>query len=256
MTQISHPPLARHYSSLGTPLLKCPKNCSVLFSFVQFASAARRGLTAGWAFFAGPVTVCLVKMLAIAMLFGAVVPFEVFAGGDAAWQVTRIEPGQSVDYYREFNASSRKEVEEQARREAGMYLVVSLDGQMPVTDGQRVETLSCVWESGRGSAGTDLAIPLPLKWKQLPDGARVVSSTPPARALSETAEIFATRIKPSLPTGWSVTREQNTVTIKRDHPVEWYGTISCRPTGTRPNSRPGDSSVKALTPSNLSSLRR
>lgn len=80
-------------SSLGkcSPVVNPPRNSPsgsiCLCASTPLASAARRGLTAGWAFFAGPVTVCLVKMLVIAMLFGAVVPFEVFAGGDAAWQV-------------------------------------------------------------------------------------------------------------------------------------------------------------------------
>ncbi|MCE5267519.1 MAG: tetratricopeptide repeat protein [Planctomycetaceae bacterium] len=34
------------------------------------------------------------------------------------------------------------------------------------------------------------------------------------------------KIKPLLPTGWSVRKDGNVFTIRRDKPIEWYGTIS------------------------------
>ena len=43
---------------------------------------------------------------------------------------------------------------------------------------------------------------------------------------AKTAADCATKMKPQLPAGWSVTAEKNVVTITRQKPVEWYGTIS------------------------------
>jgi hypothetical protein len=100
----------------------------------------------------------------------------------AAGKLTRLEPGATLDYYREFNAGGRKEVEEQARQFAGKYLVVSLDGQVPVTDGKRIEALSCVWEGDRTAADTDLVIPLPVKWSKVSEAALVVSAVAAAEA--------------------------------------------------------------------------
>jgi hypothetical protein len=37
---------------------------------------------------------------------------------------------------------------------------------------------------------------------------------------------FLEKIKTRLPGGWSIKREKNIITVSRDKPVEWYGTIS------------------------------
>ena len=126
----------------------------------------------------------------------------------AAGRLTRIEPGASVDYYREFNAGGRKEVEEEARQFAGKYLVVSLDGQVPVTDGKRIAALSCLWEGDRTAADTDLVIPLPVKWSKVSEAALVVSAV-------ATAEVDAP---------WGAAVEGVQVRLRADNPLREGGT--------------------------------
>lgn len=50
----------------------------------------------------------------------------------------------------------------------------------------------------------------------------------PAKAFhaAVTAGVYAAKIKPVVPKGWALTTEKNVVTIRREQPIEWYGTIS------------------------------
>jgi hypothetical protein len=91
------------------------------------------------------------------------------AGGLATLPVHK-----AIDYYREFNASGRADVDAQEKQ--GKYLIISLDGVLRLTDGKAVEQLSCAWDSkGRDAKQTDLVITTPVPWKKLPDGARIVN---------------------------------------------------------------------------------
>jgi hypothetical protein len=88
-----------------------------------------------------------------------------------AGALTTIPAGKSVDYYREFNASGRANVEKQV--EGFKYLIISLNGQQLLADGKQVEQVSCDWEQIE-TADTDLVIAAPVPWKKIPDGGRVV----------------------------------------------------------------------------------
>jgi hypothetical protein len=81
-----------------------------------------------------------------------------------------------------------------------------LDGVVPVTDGKRVEALSCVWEGDRTAVDTDLVLPLPVQWSQIPDAARVVteqSSTPAKPAAAPADSVTpAQRLAPFYRNGW------------------------------------------------------
>lgn len=43
---------------------------------------------------------------------------------------------------------------------------------------------------------------------------------------AKTAAEFAQKLKPQIPEGWTVAANKNIVTVSRQKPVEWYGTIS------------------------------
>ena len=53
------------------------------------------------------------------------------------------------------------------------FLVVSMDGQLFLSDGEVVDTLSFQWENGKGPKDTDLVVPLPIEWILLPKEAKV-----------------------------------------------------------------------------------
>jgi hypothetical protein len=95
--------------------------------------------------------------------------------GFEAGELAALPPGGSVEYYREFNASDRADVDAQATE---AYLFVSLAGQTLVTDGERCENLTLDWEpdgDGEGD-GTDLILTAPIRWGSVPAGAIVVGS--------------------------------------------------------------------------------
>ena len=88
----------------------------------------------------------------------------------AGEQLQSIEPGGALDFFVEFNASGRKEVEAQAG--ALPFLIVSVDGELLATNGRHIEwhSLLEVFDTRR----TDLALTTPLKWRTLPEGARLI----------------------------------------------------------------------------------
>ncbi len=89
----------------------------------------------------------------------------------ASKQLTMIPPGKSVTYFRDFNGpTGRKKIAEKA----GLFLILSMDGQLFFTDGQVIEDLHCDWDGGRDVEETDVVIDYPPKWKLLPAKALVV----------------------------------------------------------------------------------
>lgn len=88
-------------------------------------------------------------------------------------QLTIIPTGTSHDYFREFNASERNDVEKQMNNtKDAKWVFVSMDGQLVLTDGHTVEQISCSWEDERVS--TDVILPFPVTWKTIPETAIVI----------------------------------------------------------------------------------
>ena len=83
--------------------------------------------------------------------------------------LTRLAPGAAAEYYREFNASGRADVDRQA---TDRFLFVSLAGQALVTDGTRCDELP----AGEPGA-SDLVIATPVPWGAVPRGAVVVDES-------------------------------------------------------------------------------
>ncbi len=59
-----------------------------------------------------------------------------------------------------------------------------------------------------------------------PQPANMPKNMNPAERSPEGVVAISKKIKSILPTGWSIEREKNIVTIRRGKPIEWYGTIS------------------------------
>lgn len=77
-------------------------------------------------------------------------------------------PSGSLEYFAEFNASGRAEVE----RQAGRFVLVSMRGELRATDGARVEQLA--FDDRHGLRTSDLVVEAPLRWGLVPPGARVL----------------------------------------------------------------------------------
>jgi hypothetical protein len=93
-----------------------------------------------------------------------------------AHKLTAIAPSKSIDYYRAFNASTRGDVEKRTARHR--FLFISLDGEQIVTDGEKVEQVSCGWGVDKpADVATDVFLPVPLPWKTIPDGGTIISDT-------------------------------------------------------------------------------
>ena len=82
-----------------------------------------------------------------------------------------IKPGRAVEYYREFNAGGRPDVE----KSQGNFFILSLDGRVFVTDGNRVEALDCTWDQGSATGCGDLVMPFPVHWSVVPADSRVIA---------------------------------------------------------------------------------
>jgi beta-lactamase regulating signal transducer with metallopeptidase domain len=113
-----------------------------------------------------------------------------------AGRLARIEPGKSIDYYREFNAGSRRDVEKQADK----FMLISLDGEQRLTDGKIAEQNALDWD--RKEIDTQLVIPAPVHWAQVGEGATIVdrnaTTRPAAREEPATDEpqktVLTTRV--------------------------------------------------------------
>ena len=76
-------------------------------------------------------------------------------------QLTVLPPGKRIDYYSNFNASGRKDL--QAVK--GKFILISIKGQLVFTDGRDV------WDV---QPSRDLAIMKPVTWKTIPENAIVI----------------------------------------------------------------------------------
>ena len=76
-------------------------------------------------------------------------------------RLTVLPPGKSFDYYTNFNASGRKDI--QAAK--GKFILISIKGQMCFTDGSEV------WDK---QPARDLAIEKLVTWKTVPENATVI----------------------------------------------------------------------------------
>ncbi len=81
--------------------------------------------------------------------------------------LTKIPAGQSLDYFEAFNASSKAEVDAQSKSTA--WVIVTMDGQLKITDGAHAERL--VSDDNE----RDVAIRAPVEWKTIPPGAVLIS---------------------------------------------------------------------------------
>ena len=73
-----------------------------------------------------------------------------------------IPAGKDSDYYVNFNASGRKDVD----KAQGKYILISIKGQMFFSDGSQV------WDE---NSGYDLAILKPIEWKMIPKDAMIIT---------------------------------------------------------------------------------
>ena len=81
-----------------------------------------------------------------------------------------LAPGGALEFFVEFNASSRRDLEAQAA--AYPFLIVSLDGELLATDGRHVEWHSLL--ENFDTKNTDLVLPAPVLWRTLPADARLI----------------------------------------------------------------------------------
>lgn len=80
-----------------------------------------------------------------------------------AGALTLVPAHGQLEFYRDFNASGRADVE----REPAEFLLIALDGQLLASDGDRVLALRV----GDDEATRVLALPAPLSWRRVPAGA-------------------------------------------------------------------------------------
>jgi hypothetical protein len=91
-----------------------------------------------------------------------------------AGQLTSVRAGTSFNYFIDFNASTRADVE----RSASRYLIVVMDGQLRWSDGGmagRVEPDEWTTRDTRLTRDPrEVAITTPVTWRQIPGGAHVI----------------------------------------------------------------------------------
>jgi hypothetical protein len=83
--------------------------------------------------------------------------------------LTRIPAHGAIDYYRDFNASSRADVEAQAR--GYRYVIVAMDGKLDVSDGFEVDRVMPGEDPSR-----EVLLEVPLRWAQVPTGATMLAN--------------------------------------------------------------------------------
>ena len=81
-----------------------------------------------------------------------------------------IHSGETLEYYIKFNASGRKDVEEQQK--AGKYFLMSMDGQLFYTDGQTANSVFS--ERSDAKQNTEVTIKTPVSWDILPENALLI----------------------------------------------------------------------------------
>jgi hypothetical protein len=81
-------------------------------------------------------------------------------------ELTLIAPGETFDYYRDFNASNKKDI----KLKAGEYMYVSIDGQLLITNTANIEHAH--FDDASLINNSTLFIPFPIKWKTIPADSR------------------------------------------------------------------------------------
>jgi len=75
-----------------------------------------------------------------------------------------------LDYYRDFNASARADVDAQSR--GHRYVLIVMDGHLDVTDGLEVERVA---PPANDDAAREVALDTPVAWKTVPAGSFVLA---------------------------------------------------------------------------------
>lgn len=81
-------------------------------------------------------------------------------------QLTTILPGGTFDYYRDFNATNKKDI----HLGEGEYMYISMDGQLLMTNGSKTEHAHFDDRTMRQSC---IFLPYPLIWKKIPTDSKV-----------------------------------------------------------------------------------
>jgi hypothetical protein len=89
-----------------------------------------------------------------------------------AGALASIVPGGTLEYYEEFNASGRADVDAQSK--SSPFVIVTMDGQLKVSDGTRAERVI----NSANDASREVPIHAPVVWKSIPSGALVIVDKP------------------------------------------------------------------------------
>lgn len=81
-------------------------------------------------------------------------------------KLTMVLPGNTFDYYTEFNAEKPKDAEISKYK----YLIVAVDGQMFFTDGSNLEQVKC---NGDLNVDRELALKCPIKWQKITEKQKI-----------------------------------------------------------------------------------
>lgn len=81
-------------------------------------------------------------------------------------QLTLIQPDSTFNYFRDFNASNKKDVQ----LKSGEFMFVSMDGQLLITNGSRIEHAHF---DDRSIYTSCIFLPYPIIWKKIPSNSIV-----------------------------------------------------------------------------------
>lgn len=75
-------------------------------------------------------------------------------------QLKKLAPDESFVYFTEFNANGRSKIDQ----EEGGYFILTIDGQLFLTDGNECERIACNRDN---KAQRELILKMPLKWERI-----------------------------------------------------------------------------------------
>jgi len=84
--------------------------------------------------------------------------------------LTRIAAGGTLDYYRDFDASGRADIDAQSR--SSRFVIVTIDGQLKVSGGMAAERVT----PPSDDAPREVTLHTPVTWKSIPAGALVIAA--------------------------------------------------------------------------------
>jgi hypothetical protein len=93
-----------------------------------------------------------------------------FVGASVRGVTPHVPASGWLDYYRDFNASARSDVDAQSR--GHRYVLIVMDGHFDVTDGLEVERVA---PPENDDAAREVAIDMPVAWKMVPADSFVLS---------------------------------------------------------------------------------